>query len=668
MPMNIKRLILLFVPLIALMPIMLRCTGKPAYGSFDEYPEYTGSDLGLTYTPEKSTFKVWSPAAEEVRLNLYDEGLGGEAAEVIDMKPGEQGTWKAAVDGDLNGKFYTFQIMQEGEWLGETPGPWTKAVGVNGDRAAVIDMATTDPEGWESDVRPPMESFTDAVIYEVHMRDFTVHPSSGSAYPGKFLGLCESGTVSPDGLKTGLDHLKELGVTHIQILPSYDYGSIDETRLDENRYNWGYDPKNYNAVEGGYSTDPYTPATRIREMKEMIMRLHEAGFRVIMDVVYNHTYVGEESHLNLMVPGYFYRFNEDGTWSNASGCGNETASERPMMRRYMIESVSYWVKEFHIDGFRFDLMAIHDIETMRAIRAALDEIDPTISMHGEGWAAADSPLPAAQRALKENARQFAPIAVFSDDIRDAIRGNWVEGDKGGFVAANGFEESVKFGVFGATAHPQVDQTKIVHSKGAYAVTAAQAINYASCHDDPCLLDKLKAVRPEATTDELIRMDKLAQTIVFTSQGVPFIFAGEEILRDKKGVHNSYQSPDSVNAIDWHNKKVYSDVFAYYQGLIAMRKAHPAFRMSDAEMIAESIRFADGAPANTVMFTIDGSAAGDEWSEIRVIYNGDSRPLTTRIDGTWEKACFDGKIGLDGLGSVTGEITVPATSAAVLFRR
>ncbi len=654
--------------LITLMAALLGCTDRPKYGSVDEYPEYTGNDLGLTYTPEKSLFKVWSPAAEQVRLNLYNEGLGGEAFETLAMQPGEQGTWAATVSGDLNGKFYTFQIMQDGRWLDETPGIWTKAVGVNGDRAAIIDMAATDPEGWENDTRPPMRSFTDAVIYEVHMRDFTVHPSSGSSYPGKFLGLCESGTLSPDGLKTGIDHLKELGVTHIQILPSYDYGSIDETRLDENRYNWGYDPKNYNAVEGGYSTDPYTPATRIREMKEMIMCLHEAGFRVIMDVVYNHTYVGEESHLNLMVPGYFYRFNEDGSWSNASGCGNETASERPMMRRFIVESAAYWVNEFHIDGFRFDLMAIHDMETMRAVRAALDEIDPTISIHGEGWAAGDSPLPAAQRALKENARQFAPIAVFSDDIRDAIRGNWVEGDKGGFVAANGFEESVKFGVVGATAHPQLDLGKIVHSKTAYAQCAAQVINYASCHDDPCLLDKLKAVRPEASIEGLIRMDKLAQTIVFTSQGVPFIFAGEEILRDKKGVHNTYQSPDSVNAIDWNNKRTYADVFAYYQGLIAMRKAHPAFRMSDARMIADNIRFADGAPANTVMFTINGKPSGDTWSEIRVIYNGDSRPLTTRLNGSWEKACFDGRIDLDGLGSVSGEITVPATSAAVLFKK
>lgn len=646
---------------------LLSCNGGgKRYASVDDYPEYKGNDLGMSYTPEGTSFRVWSPGAEAVVLRLYPDGQESDALQTVDMERAEDGTWTSHIAGDRKGQFYTFQIQQDGKWFEETPGVWVKAVGVNGNRGAIIDLNETNPDNWANDVRPAMGSLTDAVIYEVHMRDFSIDPSAGSSYPGKFLGLSEAGTKTPEGLASGIDHLKELGVTHVQILPSYDYGSIDETRLAENKYNWGYDPKNYNAPEGGYSSDPYDPTARIKEMKQMIQALHQAGIRVIMDVVYNHTFVGEESNLNQMVPNYFYRFNADGSWSNASGCGNETASERPMMRRFMIESVCYWVKEFHIDGFRFDLMAIHDIETMNAIRKALDEIDPSVSIHGEGWAAASSPLPEEVRAFKANAAQFCPIGVFSDDIRDAIRGNWTEGDKGGFLVGNGMEEGIKFGVVGATAHPQVDASVLPHSKKAYAKSAAQTINYASCHDDPCLVDKIKATRPNASIEEIIRMDLLAQTIVFTSQGVPFIYAGEEVLRDKKGVHNSYQSPDSINAIDWHNKHTYHHVFTYYKDLISLRKAHPAFRMYDAQMIADNIRFAD-APDNSVIYTINGRAAGDNWNDIMVIYNGNATPISTPLDGNWTVACENGEIAQKGIRQVSNQLTVPATSATILFR-
>lgn len=644
------------------------CSKQPKqYTSYDEYPEYKGDDLGVIYNEKKSLFRTWSPAADEVILNLYDSAFSKQPAEIIEMEYDVDGTWIASVDGNLKGKFYTFQVKQDGEWLAPTPGIWAKAVACNGDRAAIINWEETNPEGWDEDVRPEQKSFTDAIIYEVHMRDMTISPTSGSSYPGKFLGLSERGTLSPDGLSTGLDHLLELGVTHVQILPSYDYGSIDEAHLDQNMYNWGYDPKNYNVPEGGYATDPYDPVCRIREMKTMIQQLHEAGIRVIMDVVYNHTFVGETSHLNLLSPGYFYRMENDTTWSNGSGCGNETASERAMMRRFMVESVKYWVNEYHIDGFRFDLMGIHDIATMRAIRAALDEIDPSISIHGEGWAAGPCGISEELRAVKQNAQQFDGVGVFSDDIRDAMRGNWVEGNRGGFLVGKGFDESIRFGVVGATAHPLVNQKNIIHSSGAYALSPAQVVNYVSCHDDPCIVDKLRAINPSFTIDEIIRMDLLAQTIVFTSQGVPFIYAGEEVLRDKKGVHNSYQSPDSINRINWNNKALYPQVFEYYKGLIAMRKAHPAFRMSDAAMVADAINFLP-SESGVVAYTIDGKPMNDTWTEIFVVYNGNRQSVTLNLPaGQWHSACYNGEVNLKSDVVFSATIEVPATSAAVLYR-
>ena len=659
-----------FISMIAIVAtFMSACCNKPkTYNSVDEYPEYKGNDLGVTYTPNKSFFRVWSPAAQEVRLNIYADALEGAPTQVFDMKYDVDGTWTYTVKEDLIGKFYTFQIKQNDQWLEPTPGIWAKAVGVNGVRGAIIDWNTTNPEGWENDVRPEMKSFTDAIIYEVHMRDYTIHASSGSSFPGKFLGLSEAGTKTIDGLTSGIDHLKELGITHVQILPSYDYGSIDETRLADNKYNWGYDPKNYNVPEGGYATDPYSPATRILELKTMIQQLHAAGIRVIMDVVYNHTFVGDNSHLNLQAPGYFYRMNEDGSWGNGSGCGNETASERAMMRRFMVESIKYWVEEYHMDGFRFDLMGIHDIETMNQIRTAVDAIDPTISIHGEGWAAGGCGIPEELRAVKNNAHQFSPVGVFSDDIRDGLRGKWTDGNKGGFVSGRGLDESIKFGVVGATAHPQIDLAQVAHTNVAYATTPAQVINYMSCHDDPCVVDKLKAIHPEATIEEIIRMDLLGQTIVFTAQGVPFIYAGEELLRDKKGVHNTYQSPDSINQIDWTNKVKYAEVYDYYRNLIALRKAHPAFRMSDAAQVAEAIQFVE-TPANVVAYTLNGSLSNDSWNQIFVIYNGNTTDVELPLpEGTWTAACYNAKINENGLGNFTGKINVPYTSAVILYRK
>ena len=649
------------------------CTNPPPkYASFDDYPVYDGTDLELIYTPHASSFRVWAPTASEVKLLLYDNGHDGMAYRTENMKRAEKGTWKFKIQGDLKGKFYTFQVKIDDVWLKETPGMWVKAVGVNGKRAAIIDMKETNPEGWELDKRPELQSFTDIIIYEVHMRDFSVAENSGMKHKGKFLAFTEHGTKNSAGDKTGIDHLKELGVTHVHLLPSYDFASIDETKLEENNYNWGYDPLNYNVPEGSYSTDPYDPSVRIREFKQMVQALHKAGIRVIMDVVYNHTYTGEDSHLNLLVPGYFYRFNEDSTWSNASGCGNETASERAMMRKFIVESVVYWAREYRIDGFRFDLMGIHDIETMNQVRAALDRIDPTIFVYGEGWTADNSPLPYEQRALKQHAKQFDGIAVFSDDIRDALKGSWAHPDVPGFVSGvEGLEESVKFGVVASTFHPQIDYSKLIYSREPYVKNPTQIINYVSCHDDLCLVDKLRESRPPgATEEELKRFNKLAQTVVFTAQGVPFIYAGEELYRDKKGDHNSYQSPDSINKINWDNKTTHRDVFDYYQGLIKLRREHPAFRMPTEVMVQQYLKFLDLEFPNVVAYTLNGNVNGDSWRDILVIYNGNRIPAEITIPkNNWNIAMHDGKINLNGMGTVKDTIFVVApSSASILFRK
>ncbi len=656
--------------LLILVAGLLAACNSANYKSFDDYPIFEGDELELSYTPQSSVFKIWAPTAQEAKLLLYNDGVDQNAYEIKDMKSSDQGTWTLEVDGDLKGKFYTFQVKVDDVWLKETPGIWAQAVGVNGKRAAIVDLNESNPEGWDNEQAPALKSFNDIVIYEVHMRDFSISPNSGIKNKGKFLAFTESGTKNEFGEATGIDHLKELGVTHVHLLPSYDYASIDESKLNENKYNWGYDPLNYNVPEGGYSTDPYNPITRIREFKEMVMALHKAGMRVVMDVVYNHTFTAEDSHMNLLVPNYYYRFNEKGEFSNASGCGNEIASERAMVRKFMIQSVSYWAQEYHIDGFRFDLMGIHDIETMNEIRTALDKIDNSIFMYGEGWTAAASPLAEEKRALKKNAKSFDGIAVFSDDIRDALKGSWMHGDIPGFVAGiDSLEESVKFGIVASCQHPQVDYSQVMYSKTDYAKNPSQIINYVSCHDDMCLVDKLRESKPaDATEDELIRFNKLAQTVVFTSQGIPFIYAGEEIYRSKMGVHNTYQSPDSINQINWNNKNLYKEVFNYYKGLITLRKQHPSFRMSDAAQMRKHLEFLAPTDSNVVAFKLGDHVNGDSWRQILVIYNGNRRASVQKIPkAKWNIVCYDGQIDLKGLGvCVDSTLILPPSSASILY--
>lgn len=643
---------------------------QSAYDSrFIEYPTYNGDDLELTVDASGTHFRLWSPKAQEARVNLYDNGHAGKPYRTLEMKPDpDNGTWNASVPQKLYGKFYTFQINWNGEWKNETPGVWAKAVGVNGKRAAIIDFATTDPQGWQNDKGPKVDNFSDVIVYEMHHRDMSMHPSSGIANKGKFLALTEKGTTSPSGEKTGIDHLKELGITHVHILPSYDYNSVDEANLQNNVYNWGYDPQNYNAPEGSYSTNPSDPATRVREMKEMVKALHDAGIGVIMDVVYNHTAENDGSNFELTAPGYYHRHWDDGRYSDASGCGNETASDLQQMRDYIINSTKYWADEYHIDGFRFDLMAIHDTETMNQVAAELKKINPSIFVYGEGWTAGDSPLAVERRALKENVSKMTGIAVFSDDIRDAVKGHYTNAADRGFATGKpGQEETVKIGIVAATNHPQVDFSKGNNSKFAYAASPEMIVNYVSCHDDLCLTDKLHHSMEGEPEKNMLEAAKLAQTIVFTSQGTPFMFAGEEIFRDKKGVHNSYKSPDSINAIDWNLKHVNREQFDYYRELIKLRKEHPAFRMATADQVARHLKFDNVKEPNLISYSLKDHANGDQWKEIKVVFNGADEAREVKIPrGKWLVIADGGRISASGLGeSKGGRMTVAPRSALIL---
>ncbi len=647
----------------------LQAAGNDAcYSAFETYD---GDDLELVVDAKGTHFALWSPEAQEAKVIIYPTDRNSTPVDTMVMTRGEKGVWRASVPDKLYGRFYTFSIKHNGKWLAETPGVWAKALGTNGERAAIIDFKTTDPEGWNVDKGPSIKNINDAVLYEMHHRDFSVHPSSGIVNKGKFLALTEHGTVSPAGDKTGIDHLKELGVTHVHILPSYDFNSVDETQLPSNRYNWGYDPVNYNTPEGSYSTNPADPQARIREMKKMVKSLHDAGIGVVMDVVYNHTALNDDSNFSLTAPGYYYRHRADGSYSDASGCGNETASEREQMRNFIVNSVKYWAKEYHIDGFRFDLMAIHDTTTMNDVVKALKEVNPDIFDYAEAWTAGDSPLPVGQRALKDNVAAMPGVAVFSDDIRDAVKGHYSDATDRGFATGKpGNEETVKIGIVGATAHPQVDYSKGNNSKKPYALAPTQVINYVSCHDDLMLTDKLAKSMPDADTAGRQRADKLAQTIIFTSQGTPFIFAGEEIFRDKKGVHNSYKSPDSINAIDWTLKSENGDIYNYYRELIALRKGHPAFRMTTADDVARHLVFDDvkGEP-NLISYSLKDYANGDSWKEIKVVFNGSEETKKVKIGrGEWLVVARDGQLKSDGMGHIKGgNIEVAPCSALILAK-
>lgn len=642
----------------------------------------------MIYSKVKTLFKLNAPTTvnldgmtgattqidkkKQVKIHIYEDGQGGKAIKTIKMKATGENRWETTVKGDLKGKFYTFDIGK-----GETPGVFAKAVGVNGMRGAIVDMAETNPQGWENDQRPVIQSPADLVIYEMHWRDFSIDASSGLKNKGKFLALTEPKAI---------EHLKNLGVNAVHILPSFDYASVDETKLDTPQYNWGYDPKNYNVPEGSYSTDPYNPVTRIKEFKQMVQALHKAGIRVILDVVYNHTFDIDHSNFQLTYPDMYYRKTADGKYSDGSGCGNETASEKPLMREFMLESVKYWIDEYHIDGFRFDLMGVHDIETMQQIRAEVNKIDPSIYIYGEGWSAGSCAYPVDKLAMKANTQQLNGIAAFSDDMRDALRGPFSDDHKGALLAGiPGEEESLKFGIVGGIAHPQVDMTKVNYDKKPWTNNPTEQVSYVSCHDDMCLVDRLKASIPSLTDKnipekerkaELIRIDQLAQTAVFTSQGVPFILSGEEMLRDKKGVHNSYNSPDSINHLDWNNLQHYPQFFAYYKNLIQLRKNHPAFRLATGDKVRQHLEFLPAVDSKDVKqdclvgFLLKDLQGIDAWKTIIVIYNFNKEAKEMAIpEGNYTIACCNGAIDEAGLGEVSGkEVLVDGQSALILFQK
>ena len=602
----------------------------------------------MTYSPSETVFKLFAPADAQCLVVVGDDTL--------QMKQMADTLWIATAKGDHKGQ--TYQFLVDGQ---ASPGVFAKAVSVNGEKGVVVDLRDSDPEGWTND-KPVRRLPQDIVVYEMHHRDFSINQPLAQ-HPGKFLALTESWAI---------EHLKQLGINAVHILPSYDYGSVDETRLNEPQYNWGYDPVNYNVPEGGYSTDPYDPLCRIREFKQMVQALHQAGIAVILDVVYNHTYDIDHSNFQRTYPDYYYRGD-----SNGSGCGNETASEKPMMHQFMIESVKYWINEYHIDGFRFDLMGCHDIETMNAIRQAVDEIDPNIFIYGEGWSAGACALPNELLGMKANIPQMPRIAAFSDDMRDALRGPFsddtVEGWLGRSAVSdceadmNLLKESLKAGIAGMIAHPQVDYSKVNYSSAPYALEPTQMMAYVSCHDDMCLVDRLKASISGITEEELIRLDLLAQTAVFTSQGVPFMLSGEELLRTKQGVHNSFESPDSINRLDWQNKERYPQVFDYYKNLIALRKAHPAFHLGTADLVRLHLEFLTVENDFVVAYRLKDHAGSDEWQDIIVILNADKSPVTVDIPkGRYSVVCCDGKVDEQGLGEVTGsKVQVSPQSALIM---
>ena len=642
-------------------------SAKAQKSIYDSYPVYKGNDLGLSFSSKNKIFKIWAPTAEQVQLLFYKEGIGGNPI-TQPMTKKKDGVWEADLIGEFTGWFYTFRVMINGKWLNEVPDPYAKAVGVNGKRAVVVDLKETNPIGWEKDKSPVFKNKTDAILYELQVRDASIAANSGIKNKGKYSGLTETGTKNEEGLSTGLDHIKELGVTHVHLLPCFDFYSLDESQPDKAQYNWGYDPLNYNVPDGSFSTNPYDGVTRIKEFKQMVQAFHQNGLRVVMDVVYNHTRLTEDSYFNQLVPGYYYRQTKEGKFSNATACGNETASERYMMRKFMLESVLYWVKEYHIDGFRFDLMGVHDIETMNLISKELHKIKPDILLYGEGWTAGSSPLPDSLRAIKKYAYKLDRIAVFSDDIRDGIKGSVFEHADKGFVSGKpGMEESIKFGIVASCKHSQVDYSKVNYSKAPYAAQPWNTITYCECHDNHVLWDKLAISAKDATESERSEMDKLAMSIVLTSQGISFLHAGTEFLRTKKGVENSFESPDSINAIDWSLKTKNKDVLEYVKGLIKMRRDHPAFRMINAKQIADHIQFRDNDEKGIVSYIINGQAINDRWKKIVVFFNGNNGKRTGILPpGKWKMAIRNNDFTKNTL-TEEKEFFLQAYSCSILYQ-
>ena len=645
-----------------------------AYSSkaFENEYTYNGDDLGATWSETSTTFKVWAPTATEVKVARYTEGTAGvnDLIEEVPMTEGEKGVWSVTVDGDLNETYYTYKVTVGGETI-EACDPYARTTGVNGKRAMVLNLDATDPEDWNSDKNPHEGmNYTDAIIYELHVRDFSIDESSGISNKGKYLGLTETGTTlngTPGEISTGLDYLDELGVTHLHLLPVYDYGSVDESKLDTPQFNWGYDPVNYNVPEGSYSTNPYEGEVRVKEFKQMVQALHETDINVVMDVVYNHVYDGAQFCMNQIVPGYFSRFAEDGTYYNGTGCGNDTASEHSMVRKYIVDSVVYWAKEYHIDGFRFDLVGILDAATVTAIVKAVHEVDDEILFYGEGWQMAE--YTGLTMATQQNYASTSGFAYFSDSMREMLAGK-NEATTIGFSSGavwDGMENWLYYRFKGTTDHSGGDPIP------------TQVVNYASCHDNYALWDKL-ILTTDVSEEERIKMNNLAAAIYMTSEGIPFIHAGEEMLRSKPlgdGTyeHNSYKSSDEVNSIKWDRLSQYAEVSEYYEGLIEFRKNHAALRMTDADMIEDAIsKGYHEAEDGKFMIVFDGTKIPEEVADKIVIFfnntaNAETMCLPDNGAGTWTVCVNDEKAGIESIETFSDKatVTVAGRSAMILVQ-
>lgn len=650
---------------------------------FNEKYNYDG-ELGVIYSKNSSEFKLWAPLAEQVELVLYGKDYNALESNktIIKMNRENRGVWRVKIDEDLSGEYYNYLVRNNGKTY-ESVDPYAKAVSINGEKSMVIDMESTNPKGWSNDKKPILNDVTDSIIYEAHIRDLTKDEASGviKALRGKYIGaVLENSKIKGTSITTGVDHLKELGITHIHLLPVFDYGSIDERYDSTDNYNWGYDPQNYNVPEGSYSTNPYEGAVRISEFKEMVYKFHQAGIRVVMDMVYNHTY-NLESPLNLTVPGYYYRKDQYGRYSNGSGCGNETASERYMFRKYMIDSVLYWAKEYHIDGFRFDLMGLHDLETMRIIRNELNKVDKSIIMYGEGWTCYDTPLNINESAVKNNICKFddLQIAAFSDDARDSIKGSVFLKESLGFVnGGDNYEESIKYTICASTKHDEIDLSKVVYSKSFWANEPYQTITYDSAHDNNTLFDKLRMSCKDENEEELLKMNKLAAAIVLTSQGISFLHEGEEFARVKENlqgeiIENSYNSSDYTNELKWLRKQRYIDLFNYYKGLIKLRKEYKAFRMNSNKEIQNNISFmAKGnefKDEHMVGYFINIEDYNDSYSKIAVIFNANKYNVEVDLDeGKWNVLVDGEKADSEVQYKIEDSIVnVSARSALILIK-
>ena len=638
-------------------------TGYYSSEEFESQYTYNGDDLGATYTKEQTTLRVWAPTAQDVTVRLYRQGdpeTDPLPYEERYMQSNVNGTWVVTLDGDYNGVYYTYLVTLE-DAVNEACDPYARTTGVNGKRAMIIDLDSTDPEGWDTDKDPHYgNNITDAIIYELHVRDLSMDDDSGILNKGKYLGLIETGTTNGNGIPTGLDHIKNLGITHIHLLPSYDYGSVDETKLDTPQFNWGYDPVNYNVPEGSYSTDPYNGEVRVSEFKQMIKGLHDNGISLIMDVTYNHVYNAEAFCFNQIVPQYFSRVSQRGAYSAGSGCGNDTASERSMVKKYIVDSVTYWADEYHVDGFRFDLVGLIDTETINAVVEEVHKTHPNVIFYGEGWSMNTLlTKPGYTLTTQANSEQTPGFAFFNDFLRDALRGPMGNDSKPGYISGStGYAGNVDDCFLGAAS---------------WCKTPTQTINYASCHDNLALFDRITTATDGKTFEERVKMNNLAAAVVMTSQGVPFMQAGEEMLRSKPleegGFdHNSYRSPDSVNSLKWGdlNEEAYQQVRDYYAGLIAFRKAHPALRMTTAADVEANITKLRDLETGVIAFQFAPETNGEDNDGMFVVFNGRSKATTVDLpEGQWTIYVQGDQAGTQALGTASGSITVDSISITIL---